>query len=103
MFHSATAFNQPVAAWDVGQVIDMSVRLRPLLRVGLCVNLLLAGWLWKQHVTCAGAAQYMFRRATAFNQPVEAWDVGQVINMRVRRRLLLGVGRHASLLLAGWL
>ena len=35
---------------------------------------------------CAGAAQSMFYGASAFNQPVEAWDVGQVTNMGVRRR-----------------
>ena len=35
---------------------------------------------------CAGAAQSMFYSASAFNQPVEAWDVSQVTNMWVRRR-----------------
>ena len=35
---------------------------------------------------CAGAAQSMFSWASAFNQPVEAWDVGQVTSMHVRRR-----------------
>ena len=36
--------------------------------------------------TCAGAAQSMFSSASSFNQPVEAWDVGRVISMNVRRR-----------------
>ena len=35
---------------------------------------------------CAGTAQGMFRNARAFNQPVAAWDVGQVTSMSVRRR-----------------
>ena len=45
-----------------------------------------------QHVTyaCAGAAQYMFSWATAFNQPLASWDVAQVTNMGVRRRPCLG-------------
>ena len=85
MFHSATAFNQPVEAWDVGQVNNMQVRRRPL-------------WgLWaprKPHAcrvaaeatcACAGAAQHMFYAASVFNQPVAAWDVGQVTSMQVRR------------------
>ena len=34
---------------------------------------------------CAGAAQGMFQTANSFNQPLEAWDVGQVTCMWVRR------------------
>ena len=56
---------------------------------------------WKQHVTCAGAAQSMFYLATAFNQPVAAWDVGQVTNMNVRRCLRLGC-RGWDLAREGW-
>ena len=39
-----------------------------------------------QPCACAGAAQYMFSFASVFNQPVKAWDVGQVSTMNVRRR-----------------
>ena len=53
MFNLAVHFNQPVAAWDVGQVTSM---------------------------------YFMFRNGWDFNQPVEAWDVGQVTSMSVRRR-----------------
>ena len=35
---------------------------------------------------CAGAAQSMFSYARSFNQPLAAWDVGQVKYMSVRRR-----------------
>ena len=41
---------------------------------------------------CAGAAQSMFHSATAFNQPLEAWDVGNVSSMQVRCRLRRGLG-----------
>ena len=34
-----------------------------------------------------GVTQGVFDYASAFNQPVEAWDVGQVIRMDVRRRV----------------
>ena len=36
------------------------------------------------------AAQMMFLDARAFNQPVAAWDVGQVTSMGVRRRARVG-------------
>ena len=39
------------------------------------------------------AAQRMFMSASAFNQPVEAWDVGKVTNMDVRRRARVGSRR----------
>ena len=35
---------------------------------------------------CAGAMQNMFQYASSFNQPVAAWDVGQVTAMQVRYR-----------------
>ena len=35
---------------------------------------------------CAGVVQEMFNGASSFNQPVAAWDVGLVTDMRVRRR-----------------
>ena len=37
---------------------------------------------------CRGAAQDMFYGAVAYNQQLNAWDVGQVTNTRVR----LGLG-----------
>ena len=48
MFSFASAFNQPLNAWDVGQVTSMDS---------------------------------MFYSASAFNQPLSAWDVGQVTSM----------------------
>ena len=47
--------------------------------------------------TCAGAAQYMFNSATVFNQPLAAWNVSKVTNMRVRCRLLVGSGGPGGL------
>ena len=38
----------------------------------------------------------MFSRAQEFNQPVAAWDVGQVTNMKVRRRPRRGLGKHLT-------
>ena len=45
---------------------------------------------------CDCAAQSMFSRAQEFNQPVAAWDVGQVTNMKVRRRPRRGLGKHLT-------
>ena len=33
---------------------------------------------------CRGAAQLMFRGAAAYNQPLDAWDVGKVTDTGVR-------------------
>ena len=110
MFYSASAFNQPVAAWDVGQVTSMLVRRRPPRERG-------RGWGGRpravlfhtvedpqgalpfatgartQRARAVCAAQNLFFVASAFNQPVEAWDVGQVNSMRVRRHPHVGSWR----------
>ena len=86
MFSSASSFNQPVEAWDVGQVTTMQVRRRPASwSQGSCTRTA-AQRSGHKPCACAGAAQYMFSSASTFNQPLAAWDVGQVINMQVRRR-----------------
>ena len=48
MFRGASAFNQPIGQWNVGNVTNM---------------------------------EYMFYNASAFNQPIEQWNVGNVTNM----------------------
>ena len=85
MFHSS-GFNQPLDAWDVRQVTSMVVRRRPASwSQGFCTHTAAPGEWPQVACACAGAAaQYMFNGASAFNQPVEAWDVGQVTNMKVR-------------------
>ena len=89
MFQNARAFNQPLAAWDVGQVTSMQVRRRPASGFGAPAHTqLLSGAVTSRVLvtTCVRvlAAQYMFRYASAFNQPLAAWDVGQVTTMQVR-------------------
>ena len=44
----------------------------------------------------AGAAQKMFEYLPSFNQPLAAWDVGQVTDMRVRRSPATGLEAPAS-------
>ena len=80
-------FNEDVNAWDVGQVTNMNVRRRAL-RQGhkAPARTQLLRERPQAVCACAGAAQTMFYYASAFNQPLAAWDVGQVINMNVRRR-----------------
>ena len=48
MFWQASAFNQPIGQWNVGNVTYM---------------------------------EYMFWQASAFNQPIGQWNVGIVTNM----------------------
>ena len=80
MFDRSFKFNQPVAAWDVGKVTTM--RVRRWARVWVHTAAQRSG---HKPCACAGAAQEMFSRATSFNQPVAAWDIGQVTSMSVRR------------------
>ena len=85
MFSRASAFNQPVEAWDVGQVTNMQVCRRPAFDQGLVHTHSCSGERPQAVSACAGVAQSMFSSASAFNQPLEAWDVGQVKYMQVRR------------------
>ena len=87
MFSYASVFNQPVAAWDVGQVTDMQVRRRPASQDWGLLRTQLPRRSGHTPYVCAGATQSMFSNAAVFNQPVEAWDVGQVTTMRVRCHL----------------
>ena len=84
-FSYARRFNQPVAAWDVGQVTDMQVRRRPASQDRGLLRTQLPRRSGHTPYVCAGATQSMFSNAAVFNQPVEAWDVGQVASMSVRR------------------
>ena len=86
MFHMTGSFNQPVGAWDVGQVTRMDVRRRPC-RVGWWLEGALLPPDGTHFARAVPFAQEMFYYAGAFNQPVEAWDVDQVTRMDVRRRL----------------
>ena len=92
MFASASVFNQPLDEWDVGQVSNMHVRRIAARVCGLVGGVggqvgsggrSLHGLFWM--LQCAGAAQASFRKASAFNQPIHAWDVSLVTNMGVRR------------------
>ena len=86
MFQTASAFNQPVEAWDVSQVTNMWVRRRPASGSQGSGAYTAAQGSGHKPRACAGVEQYMFQTASAFNQPLEAWDVSQVISMYVRRR-----------------
>ena len=98
MFDSASSFNGPLEAWDVGQVIRMRVRRHPSSGLGAHAHTQLAQGSSHKPCACAGVVQLMFVSASAFNQPLAAWDVGQVTEMNVRRRRpASGVqGSHAN-------
>ena len=86
IFSYARRFNQPVAAWDVGQVTDMQVRCCPASRDRGLLRTQLPRRPATSRARVLVVAQNMFSYANVFNQPVEAWDVGQVTSMQVRCR-----------------
>ena len=82
MFAEASAFNQPVNSWDVGQVSNMKVRR--CLRSDIGAVTACHGSVTR---ACWCRAQSMFYKSSAFNQPVNAWNVGKVTDIQVCRRL----------------
>ena len=87
MFIYARAFNQPVEAWDVGQVTNMQVRRRPVSQDRGLLHTQLPSRSATSRARVLVVAQNMFYYANSFNQPVDAWDVGKVSSMGVRCHL----------------
>ena len=85
-------FDEDLNAWDVGRVTSMDVRCS--LCSGWGVGLIGPGCGWGlmctaglgPGLTACAPAQAMFYGAGSFNQPVNAWNVGKVTSMWVRRR-----------------
>ena len=84
-----STFNSDLNAWDVGKVTTTQVRL--LASEGLPPPTAQPGHVPQTECMCRGAAQGMFEQAAAYNQPMNAWDVGKVTNTWVR----LGLGGAA--------
>ena len=72
----ALGFDEDINAWDVSQVTTMEVSRHHTSLVG-------GGDREHTQEVCGCAAQRMFFRQTNFNQPLAAWDVGRVTNMKV--------------------
>ena len=89
MFYGAAIYNQLMHAWDVGQVTTTVVR--PGLGGAAPPPTAQPGHTPQTECMCRGAAQKMFYEAAAYNQPMNAWDVGKVTNTWVR----LGLGGAA--------
>jgi surface protein len=73
MFRGATAFNQPIGAWDTSQVEDMG----SMLYDASSFNQPIGTW-------DTGKVKYMgrmFLGATSFNQPIGAWDTSRMTDM----------------------
>ena len=77
-----STFNNDLNAWDVGQVTDTKVR--PGLEGAALKPTAQPGHTPQTECMCRGAAQQMFNGAAAYNQPLNAWDVGKVTVMWVR-------------------
>ena len=94
-------FDEDINAWDVGRVTSMDVRCR--LFSGGGDGVIGPAWLEPHLHSWSGArsdgvragAQAMFYGAGSFNQPVNAWNVGKVTSMWVRRRPSRGLEGQA--------
>jgi hypothetical protein len=73
MFQSTAAFNQPIGAWNVSNVRDMSNMFRQAVEF----NQPIGEW----NVSNVINMKCMFEGAAAFNQPIGAWNVSNVHDM----------------------
>ena len=78
---ACSSFNSNISGWDTSRVTTLSVRAasRPLHPSPPTRTLCLA---FAYHSLCR--VQHTFQEATAFSQPLEAWDVSRVTNFDVR-------------------
>ena len=77
MFKGANSFNQDLGGWDMTGVTNLSnfFANNPVFNNGGSTGI--NNW---RPSSCTDMS-YMFRSATAFNQPIGDWDVGNVTNM----------------------
>ena len=73
MFSGASAFNQPLEQWNVGNVTNM----RNMFARASAFNQPIGNWDVSQVTTMNG----MFADASAFNQDIGQWNVSQVTDM----------------------
>ena len=73
MFHDATAFNQPIGAWNTGAITGMSL----MFTGAIAFNQPIGSW----NTSAVRTMQQVFEGATAFNQPIGTWNTSLVNTM----------------------
>jgi surface protein len=70
MFYDATAFNQPIGAWNTSKVTDM----QSLFASAAVFNQPIGSW----NTGAVTNMNFMFQNASAFNQNISGWNVSNV-------------------------
>jgi surface protein len=70
MFYNATAFNQPIGAWNTSKVTDM----QSLFASAAVFNQPIGSW----NTGAVTNMNFMFQNASAFNQNISGWNVSNV-------------------------
>jgi surface protein len=78
MFNNATLFNQPLSNWDVGRITNFGAMFASTLNFSQELEA------WNIGATATSISMSsMFSGASAFNCPLGAWDVSDVVSMNL--------------------
>jgi len=94
MFRNATAFNQDLSSWDVGNVVSFNF----MFMGASSFDSDLSNW----DVGGATQMRYMFSSASSFSSDLATWDISNVTDMEAMLSSSGMTTSHYSSTLTGW-